>query len=71
MRTAAASVSAGHLVFAGGYTTYILIGLHFEEDPLIQIHGENTVPYPQTTSKLLPMPTAHGRAQAIPAMETL
>lgn len=67
----APTMTLGHLVLAGGFTTYILIGLHFEERELVQIHGEDYIQYQQTTSKLFPLPKAKGKAQALPATRTI
>lgn len=67
----APTMTLGHLVLAGGFTTYILIGLHFEERELVQIHGEDYIQYQQSTSKLFPLPKAKGKSQALPATETI
>ncbi len=37
---AAPTMSVGHLVFAGGMTAYVLIGVYFEERALAREHGE-------------------------------
>ena len=65
------TMTLGHLVLAGAFTSYILIGLHFEERELVQIHGQDYIQYQQTTSKLFPLPKAKGQAQTVPAAEAL
>lgn len=67
----APTMTLGHLVFAGGFTSYILIGLHFEERELVQIHGDDYVRYQQSTSKLLPVPKWGRKSQPVPATNTL
>ncbi len=68
---AAPTMTLGHLVFAGAFTSYILIGLHFEERELVQIHGEDYVQYQQTTSKLFPLPRTEGKATGVSTAEAL
>ena len=46
----------GHLIFAGGTTTYILIALQFEERDLVRIHGNAYESYRDRVSMLLPIP---------------
>ncbi len=49
-------MTAGHLLYAVTLTTYILIGLYYEERDLIQQFGERYYHYRQTTPKLFPGP---------------
>lgn len=67
----APTMTLGHLVLAGGFTSYILIGLHFEERELVQIHGEDYIQYQQSTSRLFPLPKTRDRAQPAPAAKAL
>ena len=46
----------GHLIFAVGTTTYILIALQFEERDLVRIHGNAYESYRDRVSMLLPIP---------------
>jgi protein-S-isoprenylcysteine O-methyltransferase Ste14 len=46
----------GHLIFAVGTTTYILIALQFEERDLVRIHGNAYESYRERVSMLLPIP---------------
>lgn len=51
---AAPTMTIGRLVFALGMTTYILIGLHFEERDLVRRFGERYRVYQTTTPMLIP-----------------
>lgn len=51
---AAPTMTVGRLVFALGMTTYILIGLHFEERDLLRRFGERYRVYQTTTPMLIP-----------------
>lgn len=53
---AAPQMTVGRLVFALGMTTYILIGLYFEERDLVHHFGDKYRAYQQRTPKLLPLP---------------
>lgn len=48
------TLTVGHLLFAGGMTLYIVIGIHFEERDLSDDFGDTYRTYQQTTPKLLP-----------------
>jgi len=49
-------MTVGHLIFALGTTTYILIALQFEERDLVRIHGNAYESYRERVSMLLPIP---------------
>lgn len=49
-------MTAGHLLFAIGMTTYILIGLYFEERDLARRFGDTYRAYQRQTPKLIPLP---------------
>jgi len=49
-------MTVGHLIFAVGTTTYILIALQFEERDLVRIHGDAYESYRERVSMLLPIP---------------
>lgn len=53
---AAPLMTLGHLVFAVGLTTYILIGIRFEERDLVRTFGESYVRYRKEVPALLPWP---------------
>jgi methanethiol S-methyltransferase len=53
---AATTMTAGHLVFAGATTAYILIALQLEERDLVGFHGERYQAYQRQTRMLLPIP---------------
>lgn len=47
-------MTAGHLVFAGAMTVYIVIGLHFEERALLRQFGKSYARYRKRVPKLVP-----------------
>ena len=49
-------MSLGHLIFAVATTGYIIIGIHFEEKDLIDIHGDTYTEYRNNVSMLFPLP---------------
>ena len=49
-------MTVGHLVFAAGMTTYILIGIAYEERDLVRAFGTAYERYRQQVSMLLPLP---------------
>ncbi len=57
---AAPTMTVGHVLLAGGMTTYILIGLYFEERNLVDFHGARYAEYKRQVPKLIPIPK--GRA---------
>lgn len=60
-------MTVGHLVFAGGMTIYVLIGLAFEERDLLRMFGRQYAAYRAVTPRLIPRlwparrPAAEGR----------
>ena len=51
----APTMSITHLVFAGGMTAYILVGILFEERNLVEYHGEDYENYREQVPKLIPV----------------
>ncbi|MEO8545401.1 MAG: methanethiol S-methyltransferase [Burkholderiaceae bacterium] len=49
-------MTLGHLLFAGGMTTYIFIGIYFEERDLVRQFGERYLRYRESVAMLLPWP---------------
>ncbi len=57
----------GHLLFAGLMSSFILIGIHFEERDLARSHGQAYRDYQARVPKLLPLGNAVGAADALAA----
>lgn len=47
-------MTAGHFLFAAGFTLYILAGIHFEERDLVAAFGDRYRAYQREVGKLLP-----------------
>jgi protein-S-isoprenylcysteine O-methyltransferase Ste14 len=58
---AAPTMTAGHLLFAGATTAYILIALRLEERDLVGFHGEQYQGYQRQVRMLLPVPKTRNR----------
>ena len=52
----------GHLLFAGGMTLYVLIGVRLEERDLVRAHGEHYARYREQVPMLIPVPGRSFRA---------
>jgi protein-S-isoprenylcysteine O-methyltransferase Ste14 len=48
------SMTYGHLIFAAGLTTYIMIGIFFLETNLTQLYGTSYAEYVKIRSKIIP-----------------
>lgn len=53
---AAPIMTLGHLIFALGFTVYILIAIRYEEKDLTEVFGAQYVEYKRRVSMLIPMP---------------
>lgn len=60
------SMTVSHLLLAGGMTTYVLIGLFYEERDLVRQFGERYRAYQRSTPKLIPF--GWSRARRVPAL---
>lgn len=49
-------MTVGHLLFAGGFTVYILVGTHLEERMLLEVHGDAYREYRRQVPKFVPRP---------------
>jgi len=58
---AAPIMTVGHLLFAGGFTVYILAALFVEERDLVGLHGDAYREYQRRVPKLLPFGRRGGR----------
>ena len=47
-------MTGGHLLFSGGMTVYILVGVHFEEKAMIRRFGEKYMEYRERVPKFFP-----------------
>jgi methanethiol S-methyltransferase len=64
---AAPQMTVGRLVFALGMTTYIFIGLHFEERDLVRRFGDRYRAYQRQTPKLIPLLSRKPAVVDVPA----
>jgi protein-S-isoprenylcysteine O-methyltransferase Ste14 len=46
--------TTSHLIFAGGMTIYIIIGLYFEEKDLVRDFGAQYINYMKQVKRLIP-----------------
>ena len=53
-------MTVGHLVFAIGMTSYVLVGMYFEERDLVRTFGDDYRRYAQRVPALLPWPRPRG-----------
>ena len=58
-------MTAGHFLFAGLMTLYVLAGVYFEERDLVRVHGQAYRDYQARVPKLLPFGGLRG-AQQLP-----
>lgn len=69
------SLTLGHALLAGGFSTYIALGIHYEERELLRTFGKAYAEYRERVPALLPclpgLPRAWSRAIAIAALATL
>lgn len=49
-------MTVGHLVFAAGFTVYIFVGTHLEEQMLLNAHGEEYKEYRRRVPRFFPRP---------------
>lgn len=49
-------MTVGHLLFAGGFTVYVLVGTQIEERMLIDVHGDAYREYRQVVPRFFPRP---------------
>ncbi len=50
------TMTVGHLLFAGVFTFYVLVGIQIEERDLVSLHGDAYRSYRARTSMLVPWP---------------
>ena len=53
------TMSAAHLLFAGGTTAYMLMAMRWEERDLVKLHGAKYERYAQRVPRLIPAATAY------------